>query len=416
MNGDLLTVLEYIEREKGISRDTILEAVESSLLSASRKTLPTAHDLSVEIDRETGNIHVFANMLVVSDASDASDESPDSILFQEAIAIDNSVKVGEHVRVEVTPHDFGRIAAQTAKQVIIQRLREAERDLLFEEFKDRLGTLVNGVVRRQTYGAVIVDLGRAEAILPAREQSFGERYPPGSRISVYVTEVKDAIKGPEIIVSRTHPGLVERLFELEIPEIIDGIVQIKGIAREAGHRTKIAVHSTQEKVDPVGACVGLRGARVKNIVRELNGEKIDIIKWSDDIATYAQNALSPAKLKKVEVSEAEKNITVIVSEDQLSLAIGKKGQNARLTGKLVGWRVDIFSEEKLQRLREIRKQELLSLPGVGEKGLAVLEEAGYTSIHAIAAAPEGELAKLPGFGKASAVKIVKAARESVQGG
>ena len=362
MNGELLSVLEYIEREKGISRDTILEAVESSLLSASRKTLPTAQELSVEIDRETGDIHVFADKMVVSD--DVGEDT-DTILLEDAVAVDSNASVGEHVRVEVTPHDFGRIAAQTAKQVIIQRLREAERSIVFNEFKDRVGTLVNGVVRRHTYGAIIVDLGRAEALLPAREQSTGERYPVGSRMSVYVAEIKEGLKGPEIIVSRTHPALVERLFELEIPEIIDGIVQIKGIAREPGHRTKIAVHSTDDKVDPVGACVGLRGSRVKNIVRELNGEKIDIIKWSEDVATYVQNALSPAKLKRVEANEADKSVTVIVSEDQLSLTIGKKGQNARLTGKLAGWRVDIFSEEKIRELREFQRQKLLSLPGVG---------------------------------------------------
>ncbi len=412
MNRELLTVLEYLEREKGISRDTILEAVESSLLSASRKTLPTANELSVEIDKETGDIHVFAEVLVMSESSD---DLPNSISLEEALAIDANATVGEHVRMEVTPHDFGRIAAQTAKQVIIQRLREAERNLVFEEFKGRVGTLANGVVRRRGYGAVIVDLGRAESILPAREQPFGERYPIGSRIGVYITEVKDGVKGPEVIVSRTHPILVERLFELEIPEISDGVVQIKGIAREAGHRTKIAVHSTDEKVDPVGACVGLRGTRVKNIVRELNGEKIDIIKWNEEVATYVQNALSPAKLKRVELNEAEKAVAVIVSEDQLSLAIGKKGQNARLTAKLVGWRVDIFSEEKMEELREIRKQKLLSLPGIGEKALEVLEQAGYTSVDAIAATPQEELEKLPGFGKATAQKLLRAARESVEG-
>jgi N utilization substance protein A len=412
MNGELLTVLDYIEREKGISRETIMEAVESSLLSASRKTLPTAHNLSVQINKESGDIHVFADVLVVSDAPS---DPPETIAIEEAIAIDSGATVGEYVTMEVTPHDFGRIAAQTAKQVIIQKLREAEKNLVFDEFKDRVGTLVNGIVRRHTYGAIIVDVGRAEAILPAREQCFGERYPIGSRISVYVTEVKDAIKGPEIIVSRTHPSLVERLFELEIPEITDGIVHIKGIAREAGHRTKIAVHSTDEKVDPVGACVGLRGARVKNIVRELNGEKIDIIKWSDEVAAYVQNALSPAKLKKVEPNEAEKSVTVIVSEDQLSLAIGKKGQNARLTAKLVGWRVDIFSEEKMEELRELQRRKILSLPGIGEKALEILQKAGYTSVDGIAATSVEELEKLPGFGKATAEKLLKAAKESQQG-
>jgi N utilization substance protein A len=413
MNGELLTVLDYIEREKGISRDTILEAVESSLLSASKKTLPSARNLVVQIDRGSGGMHVFADVLIVSGAGD---NLPDTISLETAVAINSNAKEGDLIRVEVTPHDFGRIAAQTAKQVIIQRLREAEKNLVFDEFKDRVGTLVTGTVRRQSYGLVTVDLGRTEAILPAREQCFGERYPVGSRISAYVTEVKDSIKGPEVIISRTHPGLVERLFELEIPEVADGVVQIKGIAREPGHRTKIAVLSTDEKVDAVGACVGLRGARVKNIVRELNGEKIDIIKWSEDIAKYVENALSPAKLKRVEVNEAGKSVTVVVTEDQLSLAIGKKGQNARLSHKLVGWKVDIFSEEKIEELRQIKRQEILSLPGVGEKTLEVLEGAGYTSVDAIAAASEEDLEKLPGFGKATAEKLLKAAKESVQGG
>lgn len=412
MNGELLNVLDYIEREKRINRETILEAVESSLVSASKKTLPTAHNLSVQIDRTTGGIHVFADVLVIPEGPAYL---PDTISLSRALELDPNAKSGEHLRMEVTPHDFGRIAAQTAKQVIIQRLREAEKTLVFDEFKERVGTLVTGPVRRHGHAAVIVDVGRAEAILPAREQCLGERYPVGSRISAYVLEVKDAVKGPEVIVSRTHPGLVERLFELEIPEISEGVVQVKGIAREPGHRTKIAVHSTDEKVDPVGACVGLRGARVKNIVRELNGEKIDIIKWSEDIATYVANALSPAKLKKVQVNEAEQTVTVIVAEDQLSLAIGKKGQNARLTARLVGLKVDIFSEEKMQELQAIQNQRILELPGVGEKALEVLHQAGYTTLSAIAGASEDELEKLPGFGRATAEKVVKAARETLQG-
>jgi N utilization substance protein A len=412
MNGELLSVLEYIEREKGINRETILEAVESSLVSASKKTLPSARNLSVQIDRQTGGIHVFADVLVVAENTG---DFPDTIPLLRALEVDPNAKAGEQLRMEVTPHDFGRIAAQTAKQVIIQRLREAEKTLVFDEFKERVGTLVTGSVRRHGHGAVIVDVGRAEAILPAREQCFGERYPIGSRISAYVLEVKDAIKGPEVIISRTHPGLVERLFELEIPEISDGVVQVKGIAREAGHRTKIAVHSTDEKVDPIGACVGLRGARVKNVVRELNGEKIDIIKWSEDTGTYVGNALSPAKLKKVQVNDVEQTVAVIVSEDQLSLAIGKKGQNARLTAKLVGWRVDIFSEEKMQEMQAIQTQRVLELPGVGEKVLEVLRQAGYTTVSAIAGASEEDLEKLPGVGKATAEELLKAARETLQG-
>jgi N utilization substance protein A len=344
MSSELLQVLEYIEREKGISRATIIAAVESSLLTASKKSLGTGHDLSVTIDPKTADIKVYANLRVVESGADEMEE----IDLDEAQEQDPSVKVGDVMQMEVTPEDFGRIAAQTARQVIIQKLREAEKDIIMGEFADKVGTLATGIVRRYSHGTLIVEIGRAEAILPPKEQVHGERYPIGSRISAVITDVREGPRGPEIVLSRTTTALIVKLFELEIPEIAEGAVVIQSIAREAGHRTKVAVMSTDERIDPVGACVGMRGSRVKNIVRELSGEKIDIIRWHADVRRYIEEALSPAHVKDIEIDEANKRVRVIVHDDQLSLAIGKRGQNARLTSKLTGWHVDIASVEQIE--------------------------------------------------------------------
>jgi N utilization substance protein A len=361
MGSELLQVLEYIEREKGISRQTIIAAVESSLITASKKSLGTSHDLSVTIDPKTADIKVFANLRVVESGANELEE----INLAEARAQDRSVKVGDVMQMEVTPEDFGRIAAQTARQVIIQKLREAEKDIILGEFADKVGTLATGIVRRYSHGSLIVEIGRAEAIVPPREQVHGERYPIGSRISAVITDVREGPRGPEIIMSRTTTELIVKLFELEIPEIAEGTVVIESIAREAGHRTKVAVVSTDERIDPVGACVGMRGSRVKNIVRELSGEKIDIIRWHPDPRKYIEEALSPAHVKDMEIDEAHRRVRVIVHDDQLSLAIGKRGQNARLTSKLTGWHVDIVSVEE----REAEKASLIS-----EEVIEVYEE------------------------------------------
>jgi N utilization substance protein A len=337
MNIEFIEAVDQIEKEKGISKEILFEALEASLISAYKKNYGSAQNVVVNIDRDTGEVKVFSKKVVTSEVNDPLLE----IDIADAVEIEPTIKEGDIVSIEVTPKKFGRIAAQTAKQVVMQRIREAERNIIYEEFSGRETDLVNGIVQRFDKNNVIIDLGRTEVILPQNEQIATETYTPGSRIKVYVLEVKKTTKGPQITVSRSHPGLVKRLFELEVPEIYEGIVEIKGIAREAGSRTKISVYSKDENVDPVGACVGTKGTRVQSIVEELKGEKIDIIKWSKDPAEYISNALSPAKVLSVEIDENAKIAQVKVSEQQLSLAIGKEGQNARLAAKLTGWKIDI---------------------------------------------------------------------------
>lgn len=321
-----LEALRQIEREKGIDSETIIQALEAALLSAYKKNYSTAEEARVEVNRESGSIHVYARRL-----------DPDS---------------GEEEEVEVTPRNFGRIAAQTAKQVILQRIREAERDLVFEEYYEKVGDIVTGIVQQSDHRYTLVDLGKVEAILPVSEQIHGERYRHGMRIKVYIVEVRKTSRGPQVVVSRTHPGLIKRLFELEVPEIADGYVEIKAVAREPGQRSKIAVYSHDRNVDPVGACVGARGSRVRMVVNELKGEKVDIVPWSEDPAEFVANALSPSKVKQVIVHPEEELTEVIVPDNQLSLAIGKEGQNARLAAKLTGWRIDIKSESQAREERE----------------------------------------------------------------
>ncbi len=326
MNQEWLEALRQIEREKGIDAETIIQALEAALLSAYKKNYTTEEEARVEVNRETGSIHVYAEI-----------EEEGS---------------GETREEEVTPSNFGRIAAQTAKQVILQRIREAERDLMFEEYREKAGDIVTGIVQQSDQRYTLVDLGKVEALLPVSEQMTGERCKHGMRIKVYIVEVRKTSKGPQILVSRTHPGLLKRLFELEVPEIAEGYVEIKGVAREPGHRSKIAVVSHDRNIDPVGACVGARGSRVRMVVNELRGEKVDIIPWSDDPEEFVSNALSPAKVKEVRVYPEEELSEVIVSDGQLSLAIGKEGQNARLAAKLTGWRIDIKSESQSRDERE----------------------------------------------------------------
>lgn len=349
MNGELLKALEALEEEKGITKDVILEAIEAAVLSAYKKKYgPSAQNVRVEVDRETGEMRAFQIRTVV----ESVDDDQAQIDLAEALEWDASASVGDMVELEVTvdPHEFGRIAAQTAKQVVVQRLREGERDLVYKEFRDREGDIVTGTVQRIERKNVYLDLGRIEAVLPPTEQIPRESYRQSERIKAYVVEVRQGTRGPQIVVSRTHPGLLKRLFELEVPEIYEGIVEIKGIAREAGGRSKIAVASRDKNVDAVGACVGPKGSRVQAIVDELKGEKIDIVSWNAVLALFVGGALSPAKVSRVEIDEETKTAKVIVPDNQLSLAIGREGQNARLAAKLTGWRIDIKSETQIKEI------------------------------------------------------------------
>lgn len=346
MNTEFLDALKDLEKEKGIAVDVLIEAIEAALLSAYKRNFGSLQNARVHIDRETGDFKVFTQRTVNENVEDPRLE----ITVAEALKIDPNYNIGDVVETEVTPRDFGRIAAQTAKQVVVQRIREAERNIIFEEFANREGDIVTGVIQRIEQKNVYIELGKTEAILTPSEQMPGEEYRQAERIKTYIIEVRKTTKGPQILVSRTHPGLLKRLLEMEVPELHEGIVELKGIAREAGARSKIAVYSKDENVDPVGACVGPKGMRVQNIVNELNGEKIDIIKWNPDPSKFVASSLSPAKVVAVEIWEEEKVARVIVPDYQLSLAIGKEGQNARLAAKLTGWKIDIKSESQMQEI------------------------------------------------------------------
>ncbi|MFJ7730398.1 transcription termination factor NusA [Lysinibacillus sp. NPDC097231] len=340
MSSDLLDALNALEEQKGISRDVLIEAIEAALVTAYKRNFNQAQNVRVDLNLDKGSIRVFSRKDVVEEVEDDRLQ----ISLEDAKAINPAYQLDDVVEQEVTPRNFGRIAAQTAKQVVTQRVREAERGLIYEQYVDREDDIVTGVVERLDARNIYVGLGKVEAALPQNEQIQGETYHPHDRIKVYITKVERTTRGPQVIVSRTHPGLLRRLFEMEVPEIYEGIVEIKSIAREAGDRSKISVHAHNEEVDPVGSCVGAKGARVQTIVNELNGEKIDIVEWSEDPVVFVANALSPSKVLDVQVNEEEKSTTVVVPDYQLSLAIGKRGQNARLAAKLTGWKIDIKSE------------------------------------------------------------------------
>jgi N utilization substance protein A len=409
MNADFLAVLEYWEKEKGISRDVLTSAVQEALLSAAKKAVGPARELRVAIEPKTGDIRAFAKLVV----SEKVISKHDQITVFDARRIKADAQIGEELEIEVTPTGFGRIAAQYAKQALMQQIRRAEKALIFTEFKDRVGDIISGTVRRFDRSDVIVDLGKYEALLPNRERVPTEEYQVGERIRCYVKAVEQGAHGPEIILSRADPRFVVKLFQLEVSEISDGTIEIKGIAREPGFRTKLAVWTRDEKVDPVGACVGLRGQRVKNIVRELNNEKVDIIRWSPNVREFITNALSPAKLKNFEIDEAHKRVRIITSEDQLSLAIGKRGQNARLTSKLTGWQVDIEAEHVVTKGFEEKVAEaielLAAIPGINREHADALVHAGLTRLEDLLQADESDLAGMPQIGEQAAA-ILEAAR------
>lgn len=357
MNEEFIGALNEIEREKGIPKELVFEALESALISSYKKNYGTSQNVIVNMDRETGDISIFASKEIVEEVEDPQLQ----ISLEEAQKIDPNYQLGDVYNVKIHPKNFGRIAAQTAKQVVIQRIKDAERDVIFEDFTDREREIITGIVQRSAHGNVYVDLGKTEAILPLNEQIKSETYDHGDRYKFLLLEVKRSPKGPQIVLSRSHPDLVKRLFELEVPEISDGIVEIYSIAREAGSRTKIAVFSRDEEVDPLGACVGYKGARVNAIVEELQNEKIDIVIWQRNIEEFIANALSPSKVEKVFINERDKSSLVVVPDYQLSLAIGKEGQNVRLAAKLTNWKIDIKSVTQFESYLEeqnLTEQEL----------------------------------------------------------
>lgn len=366
MSTELMDALTLLEKEKGISKEFLIEAIEAALISAYKKNFNQAQNVRVDINQNLGTFRVFARKDVVENVFDSRLEISEG----QAREINPNYVIGDVIEIEVTPRDFGRIAAQAAKQLITQKVREAERTIIYEEYIDRAEDIMTGTVQRQDSKFLYVQLGKIEALLPVSEQIPTEHYQPHDRIKVYITKVEKTTKGPQIYVSRTHPGLLKRLFELEVPEIYDGTVEIKSVAREAGDRSKISVHSDNPDLDPVGSCVGPKGQRVQAIVNELKGEKIDIVLWSEDPIEFVANALSPSEVSEVIVDEGAKSTTVIVPDNQLSLAIGKKGQNARLAAKLTNWKIDIKSESEAEGLNlfipkeENEEEELAPLLGL----------------------------------------------------
>ena len=413
MNADFIAGLEFWEREKGVSRETLMAAVQDALLQAAKKAVGPARELRVEMDSKSGDIKAFAKLIV----ADRVVSQHDQISLYDARKLKADAKVGDELEKEVTPQGFGRIAAQYAKQALMMKVRQAEKAMLLVEFKDRVGDIVSGTVRRFDRSDVILDLGKYEALMPNKERVPTEEYQVGERIRCYVKAVQEGPHGPEIILSRADTRFIVKLFQLEVSEINDGTIEIKGIAREPGFRTKMAVYSRDQKVDPVGACVGMRGQRVKNIVRELNNEKVDVIPWSSDIKAFVSKALEPAKVRSIEVNEAKKVLHILVAEDQLSLAIGKRGQNARLTARLTGWEVEIDAEHIVTKGFEEKVAEAVELiaaiPGITREQADALVHSGVTRLEDLLAAEAGDLADIPQIGE-SAAAVLEAARAEAE--
>jgi N utilization substance protein A len=411
MIPDLKRLIDQVSRDKGIDRQVLIATLEEAIRSAARKKLGQDLDLEVAYNDEYGEIEAFQFKQVVAQLKNPEQE----ISLAEGRKLDPDCEVGDSLGVKIDTSTFGRIAAQSAKQVIIQKMKDAEREIVFEDYKDRRGEIVNGIVQRFDKGGITVNLGRAEGILPYREQVPRESYRQGDRIRAYVLEVNKESRGPQILLSRTHPNFLAKLFALEVPEIAEGVVTIMGAAREPGSRAKIAVVSKDPDVDPVGACVGMKGSRVQAVVQELKGEKIDIIEYGVDPAKYVCNALAPAVISKVIIDQAKRSMEVIVPDDQLSLAIGKRGQNVRLASKLTGWHIDVKSEAKYQKSLKEGYQSLLALPGIGEATADHLYEAGFASAEELAGAQVDELAAIPGISQQKAENFIQAAKDYVAG-
>ncbi len=346
-NKELILALEELEKEKGIKKEYLLESIETALVTAYKRNFDALENVKVVMDSKTGATHVYAIKEVMKKANDEDTE----ISVKEAQKINPDLGEGDTVEIEIVPRDFGRIAAQTAKQVIIQKLREAERDIIYNEFNDRKGEIVSGLIQKADHNIVVMDLGKLEGVMPPKEQIPTEHYKVNQKIKGYVMDVERGAKGaPQVIVSRSHPDFVRKLLEFEIPEIYEGVIEIKSVSRDPGYRSKVAVYSPDENIDPVGSCVGQKGVRIQNVINELNGEKIDVIEWNEDPSIYIASALLPAQILAVDVKEEEKFAQVIVPDDQLSLAIGKSGQNARLAARLTNWKIDIKSETQFREM------------------------------------------------------------------
>ena len=415
MSNIILQTIEQISKEKNIDPKIIITALEDAMVAASRKFYRTNEDISARFDQETGMLEIFAVKRVVENVEDPSLE----ISLEEAREIDPSLGIDDTVELPKPTDVLGRIAAQTAKQVILQKVRDAERQNIFNDYSQKVGELITGVVKRFEGPDIIVDIGKTEAMLPLREQSRAEAYKQGERIRTVIVKVLPIAKGPQVILSRTDPQMLVRLFEIEIPEIYDGTILVKNAVREPGDRAKIAVASTDRDVDPVGACVGMKGSRINSIIRELRGEKIDIVQWSEDAAQFAANALSPARISKVLILDvAERRMEVIVEEKQQSLAIGKKGQNVRLASKLIGWQIDVKSEEQ-KKMEVLSVMESLTssstplteLEGISERLVEKMREAGIENVERILELGIDKLQEIPGIGEKTAAKIMEAARD-----
>jgi len=407
MQSDFFSLLESIGREKGLSREILIKTIREALSSAYRKKYGhRPENLRVILDEKKKKLHVLVAKRVVEEVKNASRE----ISLEEAKKIDPDVKVGDKVDVEINPGDFSRIAASTGKYVMMQQIVERERDLLYEEFKKKEGEIISGTVRYRANHFILVDLGKVEGILPEREQLPKKRYEQGQRLKAYILRVTRESKGPRVVLSQTHPNFLRKLFELEVPEIGEKIVEIKDVRRDPGRRAKVVVKSRDEKVDAVGACVGVRGTRIRAILRELDGEKVDIIRYSEDPATFIKNSLKPAEVKEIRIDENSRKAKVIVSDDQLSLAIGTNGENVKLAVKLTGWQIDIRSDKQIEEEMNFLK----SLPGVGDKMLSSLREAGFLTAKDIVRGGMEGLCQVKGIGPKIAGKILEEAKKIIR--